>query len=209
MRKTQHSRQKKFRVQRRLNTDLPGLGKPGALDRRPYGPGQHGNQRKKPSEYALRLNEKQKLIAHYYLTERGLQRFVRDARASASLNWISELSRRLELRLDNLLFRMQMAPSIASARQVVRHGHVLVNGRKANVGSMILNVGDEISIHEKSQTHQNVLQSQQRPRLDLPAFLEKTGDFSGKIIADPSTGDIPFAYNERLIAEYYATRGRK
>jgi small subunit ribosomal protein S4 len=149
------------------------------------------------------------LIAHYYLTERGLQRFVRDARASASLNWISELSRRLELRLDNLLFRMQMAPSIASARQVVRHGHVLVNGRKANVGSMILNVGDEISIHEKSQTHQNVLQSQQRPRLDLPAFLEKTGDFSGKIIADPSTGDIPFAYNERLIAEYYATRGRK
>ncbi len=199
---------KKFRTQRRLNTDLPGLGKPGALDRRPYAPGQHGSNRRKPSEYALRLNEKQKLIAHYCLKERQLQRFVRDARRAA-INWISELSRRLELRLDNAIFRMQMAPSIAAARQLVRHGHILVNGRRANLGSIVLKVGDEIRVIDKSKEHPSLVQTQSRPRLDLPAYLEKADHFSGKIIANPTTSDIPFVYNDRLIAEYYATRGRK
>jgi small subunit ribosomal protein S4 len=199
---------KKFRMQRRLNTDLPGLGKHGALERRPYGPGQHGAGRKKPSEYGLRLAEKQKLVAHYDLSERQLQRFVRDARAS-EINWISELSRRLELRLDNLIFRLQLAPSIRASRQFVRHGHVFVNGKKANIGSMVLSVGDEISLKERSKEHKNVLQAQQQPRLDLPAFLEKPELHKGKVIANPTTGDIPFTYNHRLIAEYYATRGRK
>lgn len=202
------SRVKKFRMQRRLNTDLPGLGKMGALTRRPYAPGMHGSARRKPSEYAIRLNEKQKLIAHYGLTERGLQRFVRDSR-QAAINWISELSRRLELRLDNLVFRCQFANSIAAARQLVRHGHVLVNGRRVNISSAILKVDDEISIRESSRQHQVVMGTQQKPRLDMPAFLEKTGDFSVKVIANPSTGDIPFAYQDRFVAEYYATRGRK
>ena len=199
---------KKFRIQRRLNTDLPGLGKPGALERRAFPPGQHGNARRKPSEYSVRLSEKQKLIAHYGLTERQLQRFVRDSRRAA-INWISKLSRRLELRLDNLLFRFQMAPSIAAARQFVRHGHVLVNGRKANLGSIVLRVGDEILVKEKSREHKNFLQAQQSPRLDLPAYLERPEPFLGKVIGEPTTADVPFTYNDRLVAEYYATRGRK
>src|SRR3954467_1219158 len=134
--KSKTSTVKKYRVQRRLNTDLPGLGKPGALDRRPFPPGMHGAARRKPSEYSLRLSEKQKLIAHYNLTERQLQRFVREARR-AEINWISELSRRLELRLDNTIFRMQFAPSLPAARQLVRHGHVLVNGKRVNLGSVV------------------------------------------------------------------------
>jgi len=206
--KSKTSTVKKFRIQRRLNTDLPGLGKPGALDRRPFPPGMHGSSRRKPSEYALRLNEKQKLIAHYVLTEQQLQRFVSDSR-KAAINWISELSRRLELRLDNLVFRLQMAPSIVAARQLVRHGHILVNGKKANIGSIIAKVGDEIQIHTASREHPNVLQAQTKPRLDLPAYLEKPEPFIGKIVAEPSTSDVPFTYNDRLIAEYYATRGRK
>jgi small subunit ribosomal protein S4 len=206
--KAKTSATKKFRTQRRLNTDLPGLGKPGALDRRPYAPGQHGANRKKPSEYALRLLEKQKLVAHYHLHERSLQRFVRDSHR-AGVNWISELSRRLELRLDNLVFRMQWAPSMQAARQMVRHGHFLVNGKKVSIGSAVLKVGDVIEVNEKSKEHQNVVQCQSRPRLDLPSFLEKNEPLKGKIVADPTTADIPFNYNERLIAEYYATRGRK
>lgn len=206
--KLKSSTVKKYRVQRRLNTDLPGLGKPGALERRPYGPGQHGQNRKKPSEYGLRLSEKQKLIAHYDLSERQLQRFVRDARAS-EVNWISELSRRLELRLDNTVFRLQFAPSIRSARQLVRHGHVLVNGRKANIGSIVLSIGDEITVKDRSKEHKDIVQATQQPRLDLPAFLEKPEAIKGKVIANPTTADIPFTYNQRLIAEYYATRGRK
>lgn len=206
--KSTTSTTKKFRVQRRLGTDLPGLGKPGALDRRPYGPGQHGNARKKPSEYALRLVEKQKLLCHYGLRERQLQRFVRDSHR-ANLNWISELSRRLEMRLDNMVFRFQMAPSIQAARQLVRHKHVLVNGKVASIGSMVLKVGDVVEVRESSKEHISVMQTQQSPRLDLPSYLEKESPVKGKIVAEPSTADVPFNYNERLIAEYYATRGRK
>lgn len=206
--KSKTSTTKKFRIQRRLNTDLPGLGKPGALDRRPYGPGAHGNSRRKPSEYSLRLSEKQKLIAHYGLQERQLQRFVRDSHR-AGMNWISELSRRLELRLDNIVFRIQLAPSIQAARQLVLHGHILVNGKVNTVGSKVLKIGDEISVKEASKEHPNVLQASQSPRLDLPSFLEKNEPLKGKIINDPNLGDVPFNYNERLIAEYYATRGRK
>jgi len=202
------SRVKKFRRQRRFNTDLPGLGKQGALGRRPYGPGQHGQARKKPSEYSMRLAEKQKLIAHYNITERSLQRFVRDSR-KAAINWISELSRRLELRLDNLVFRGQFANSMASARQLVRHGHVMVNGKKLTIGSCVLEIDDEVSVRPSSAQHQGVLQSQQKPRLDLPAFIEKTGDHAFKVIANPTTGDVPFSYQDRYVAEYYATRGRK
>jgi small subunit ribosomal protein S4 len=199
---------KKFRAQRRLNTDLPGLGKMGALNRRPYAPGQHGASRRKPSEYAIRLYEKQKVIAHYGLTERGLQRFVRDSR-QAAINWISELSRRLELRLDNIVFRAQFANSIAAARQFVRHGHILVNGRRANIGSMVLKVDDVVSVAPASHENQTFLTAQQRPRLDLPTYMEKTDDFSVKVLTDPTTADVPFAYQERFVAEYYATRGRK
>jgi small subunit ribosomal protein S4 len=191
-----------------LNTDLPGLGKPGALARRAYAPGQHGQARKKSSEYGIRLAEKQKLIHHYGLTERGLQRFVRDAR-QAAINWISELSRRLELRLDNVCFRGQFANSIAGARQIVRHGHVLVNGKRVNIGSVVLKNGDEIKIKPSSAQHQVVLGAQQKPRLDLPTYMERTGDLTIKIITEPTTADVPFAYQDRFVAEYYATRGRK
>ena len=206
--KSERSITKKIRVQRRLNCDLPGLGKPGALDRRPYGPGQHGNSRRKPSEYALRLMEKQKLLAHYQLREEQLRRFVRDSNR-AGLNWIEELSRRLEMRLDNLVFRFQMAPSVRSARQMVRHGHILVNGKTASIGSMVLKVGDEVSVKEASKEHASVLQTQSTPRLDLPSYLEKHEALKGKIVSEPTTADVPFNYQDRLIAEYYATRGKK
>lgn len=206
--KAKTSTTKKYRMQRRLNVDLPGLGKPGALDRRPFPPGMHGANRRKLSEYALRLNEKQKLIGHYVLKESQLQRFVQDARRAA-VNWISELSRRLELRLDNIVFRLQWAPSIKAARQLVRHGHVLINGRRANIGSIVLNVGDELSLKESSREHPSFVQAQQKPRLDLPAYLERPEPFQAKIVGEPTTADVPFAYSERYVAEYYATRGRK
>lgn len=206
--KAKTSSLKKYRQQRRLGTDLPGLGKRGALDRRPFAPGQHGAKRKKPSEYSLRLAEKQKLRAHYVLTEARLQRFVRDARRAAT-NWISELSRRLELRLDNLCFRGQFATSMKAARQLVRHGHIAINGKKASIGSIVVKVGDEITLRDGSREHVSALQAKDKPRLDLPAYLERPNEFTIKVVAEPGTGDVPFAYNDRLIAEYYALRGRR
>src|SRR5882672_1334376 len=116
------SRTPRFKRQRRLGVELPGLGKSGALDRRPYPPGQHGNQKRKLSEYALRLEEKQKLIFHYGLREEQLRRFVRDSKRGKSTDWVDTLIGRLERRLDNLIFRLGFAPSIRSARQMILHG---------------------------------------------------------------------------------------
>lgn len=203
-------RRARFRIQRRLGTDLPGLGKAGALERRPYPPGQHGNKRKKFSNYALQLEEKQKVMFHYGLREKQLRRFIRDAqKGDATKNWISELVGRLELRLDNLVFRLGFAPSIRSARQLVSHGHVTVNGKKVNVGSYVTKMGDEIALKEKSYQHQNYVQAKASPRLELPDYLEKkeaSGKEIGTIKSIPGTEYLPFPFSTNLFAEYYSLR---
>ncbi len=200
----------RFRIQRRLGTELPGLGKAGALERRPYPPGEAGNKRKKFSNYALQLEEKQKVMFHYGLREKQLRRFIRDAKqGSATKNWISALAGRLELRLDNTVFRLGFAPSIRSARQLVSHGHVQVNGKKVDVGSAVLKVGDVVSLKDKSYEHQVVIQCQDAPRLDTPDYLEK-GDKEGKTVGTvkdvPGIDSIPFGFNTNLFAEYYSLR---
>ena len=124
-------RRHSFKTQRRLGLELPGLGKSGALSRRPYPPGESGNKRKKYSDYALRLEEKQKLRLNYILTERQLRRFIRDSKTGQPANWVNSLAGRLERRLDNVVFRLGFAPSIPAARQLVSHGHILVDGKKS------------------------------------------------------------------------------
>lgn len=200
----------RFRIQRRLGTELPGLGKSGALERRPYPPGEAGNKRKKFSNYALQLEEKQKVMFHYGVREKQLRRFIRDAkRGNATKNWINALAGLLELRLDNAVFRLGFAPSIRSARQLVSHGHVFVNGKKMSVGSAVLKVGDVVSLKDKSYEHQVVIQCKDAPRLDLPDYLEKA-DKDGKTVGTvkdvPGTDAIPFGFNTNLFAEYYSLR---
>ena len=108
----------KFKIQRRLGVELPGLGRPGALDRRPYPPGQHGQKRKKISEYTIRLMEKQKVLFHYGLREGQLKTLVKKSKskASADKTWVEVLVERLETRLDNLVFRLGFAPSIPTGQ---------------------------------------------------------------------------------------------
>lgn len=203
-------RRARFRIQRRLGLELPGLGKAGALERRPYPPGQHGNKRKKFSNYALQLEEKQKVMFHYGLREKQLRRFIRDAqKGSADKNWINQLAGRLELRIDNLIFRLGFAPSIMSARQMVSHGHVLVNGKKVTVGSFVVKVGETISLKESSYQHQCYLKAKQGPRLELPDYLEKSeasGKEVGKVKFQPGTEFFPFPFSANLFAEYYSLR---
>ena len=200
----------RFRIQRRLGTELPGLGKTGALERRPYPPGEAGNKRKKFSNYALQLEEKQKIMFHYGLREKQLRRFIRDAKkGNAAKNWINTLAGLLELRLDNIVFRLGFAPSIRSARQLVSHGHIFVNRKKVNIGSFVLRPGDIISLKDKSYEHQVVLQCKDNPRMDLPDFLEKSqkdGKTVGTVKGAPGTEAIPFGFNINLFAEYYSLR---
>lgn len=202
-------RKARFKTQRRLGTELPGLGKRGALERRPYPPGESGNKRKKYSDYALRLEEKQKLRCHYVLKERQLRRFIRNAKQGQSSHWVNKLISLLERRLDNVIFRLGFAPSIPAARQLINHGHVLLEGKKANIPSLVVKENQEISLKESSLKNQIVLQGLQNPRLEMPDYLrkeEKQGKIIGVLQAQPNIEHIPFTFNTGLFTEYYAAR---
>lgn len=199
----------RYKIQRRVGTELPGLGKPGALERRPYPPGENGNKRRKYSDYALRLEEKQKIRAHYGLREKQLRRFIRDAKRGSSANWVPKLIGLLECRLDNMVFRLGFAPSMRSARQLVNHGHIRVDGAKVNIGSYVVAQGQKVSVSEKAKEHQVVLQATKSPRLELPDYLRKEnvgGIEMGVIQAIPSTEHVPFQFDAGLFTEYYAAR---
>lgn len=199
----------RFKIQRRFGIELPGLGKPGALERRPYPPGQNGNKRRKYSDYALRLEEKQKIRFHYGVKEEQLRRFIRDAKKGSAANWTGQLMGRLERRLDNLVFRLGFAPSIRAGRQLVSHGHVLVNGKKVTIGSYVANQNDRISLTDKGVQNQIVLRAAQAPRLELPDYLRKEqegGKDVGIVQAIPGMEHVPFTFDAGLFTEYYAAR---
>ena len=197
----------RFKIQRRLGIELPGLGKAGALERRPYPPGQHGMKRKKISELAVRWMEKQKLIFHYRLKEKQLVNYVKKAKKDKSRAWVETLIINLESRLDNVIFRLGFAPSMAAARQMVTHGHVLIDGKKISVPGQIVKVGQKISLSEKGYNSGSFLQAKAKPRINsVPASLAKetTGNHEvASMIAQPLPEDIPFEFEGQLVIEYY------
>jgi small subunit ribosomal protein S4 len=197
----------RFKIQRRLGLELPGLGKAGAMERKPYGPGVHGMKRKKLSDYTIRLVEKQKILFHYGLREKQLVNYVKRAKKDMSRAWVDTLVIDLEKRIDNVVFRLNWAPSIPAARQMVSHGQVLVNGKKLNLPNYILKAGDEITLSERGFKTGAFLQAKARPRLSsIPACLVKqpVGEVEkAKLIADPLPEDIPFEFEKRLVTEFY------
>jgi small subunit ribosomal protein S4 len=199
----------RFRIQRRLGTELPGLGKAGALERRPYPPGQNGNRRRKFSDFALRLEEKQKIRMNYELREEQLRRFIRNAKTGKGANWTAKLVGLLERRLDNVIFRLGFAPSIRSARQMVGHGHILVNGQKLDICSVVLKVGDQVTLHEKALQNQIYLRAVASPRMEVPDFLRKEESNNkpvGIVQNIPGIEHVPFTFDAGLFTEYYAAR---
>lgn len=197
----------RYKIQRRLGVELPGLGKAGALERRPYGPGQHGAARKKLSDFTIRLMEKQKVVFNYGVREKQLVNYVKKAKRAKGQAWVDVLIIHLESRLDNVVFRMNWAPSTIAARQMVSHGHIKVNGKKVNLPSVEVKPGDVIEITDKGAKSGNYLQAKARPRITaVPAYLttEKSGEKEkGKMVAKPLPDDIPFAFEKRLVTEYY------
>lgn len=197
-----------WKVQRALLTELPGLGKPGAMERRPYPPGQHGQARRKFSEFGLRLREKQKILFHYGLREEQLRRIVKKAKAGRATDWLSTLISLLETRVDNVVFRLGFAPSMAAARQLVRHNHVLVDGERLNIPSAQIKKGSKISL--TSQAYQGVVYttSIRQPRLILPDWLEltKVGEnHVGQLKFAPGSDAVPFPLDGRLVTEFYSS----
>ncbi|MEK2646506.1 30S ribosomal protein S4 [Bdellovibrio sp. BCCA] len=200
----------RFKRQRRLLTELPGMGKAGALERRPYPPGQHGLQRRKYSEFALQLEEKQKLRFHYGIREEQFRRMIVKAKKSAATNWVEALVNLLEKRLDNVVFRLGFATSISAAKQLVSHGKVLVNGKKVNIASQIIRVGDKITLKPEAYENQVYMQAKQTPRLPLPTFMMKEeigGKEEGRLTDEPNLEAVPFAFEPGLVIGYYSMRG--
>lgn len=207
MNKLGHHRTR-FKVQRALGLELPGLGKAGALDKRNYLPGQHGKTiRRKTTEFGQQMREKQKLLFHYCIREEQLRRFVRKAQKQQSSEWMNSLVSLLERRLDNLVFRLGFARSILAARQLVSHGHIHINGRRETIGSMVVPIGARIALSLAAREFATVQTSLAAPRLTLPTFLTLDDGQVGTLQSAPGVGDIPFAFTPSLVAEYYAKRG--
>lgn len=192
----------RLRIVRRLG-DLPGLTRKSA--RRAYPPGQHGQNRKKRSEYGVRLEEKQKLRLNYGLTEKQMLRYVRRARrVTGSTGQV--LLQLLEMRLDNTVFRMGMAPTIPAARQLVNHGHITVNGRMVNIGSYQCRPGETIAVKDREGSRKMVETNLQYPGLaNLPSHLEfdKT-KMTGKVNGLVEREWVALQVNELLVVEYYS-----
>ncbi|MBC7467062.1 MAG: 30S ribosomal protein S4 [Bdellovibrio sp.] len=197
----------RFKLQRRLLTELPGLGKAGALERRPYPPGQHGARRIKYSDYRLQLEEKQKVRIHYNLREEQLIRLVKKAKKKKATKWISTLINILERRLENIIFRAGFAPSQAAAAQLISHGQVYVNNKKVTIRSAEVKKGDRISLSPKGLKNQIYTYIKSAPRLPNPDWLEKTdSDEQAFVILkdDPNLETIPFAFDDSLVTSYYS-----
>ncbi|RAP24837.1 30S ribosomal protein S4 [Candidatus Marinamargulisbacteria bacterium SCGC AG-343-K17] len=198
----------KFKKQRRVGIELPGLGKPGALAKRSYPPGHHGQARRRPTEYSLRLTEKQKVLFHYNIREKQFRRFVKDAKKGHVVNWTDKLFSLLEMRLDNLVFRLGFARSLPAARQMIVHGHVLVEDRVLDRPSAIVSIGQVISFKEKFYKSVQYEILKENPTLPLPEFLErseeKKGKEVGKLTQLPTLSDVPFELQSRFISELYA-----
>jgi small subunit ribosomal protein S4 len=192
----------RLRVTRRLG-DLPGLTRKSA--RKAYPPGQHGQARKKKSEYALRLEEKQKLRFNYGLSERQLRRYVQKARRAAGSTG-QVLLQLLEMRLDNTIFRMGMAPTIPSARQLVNHGHITINGKVVDIASYQCRAGEAVGVRDRDASRKLVEANLQYPGLaNLPSHLEfdKT-KLQGKVNGVIEREWVAIQINELMVVEYYS-----
>jgi small subunit ribosomal protein S4 len=189
---------------RRLGTPIPGLMRTDPDLRRPYPPGQHGpTKRKKLSDYALRLMEKQKLRLHYGLGERQLRKYVAQA-FSTKGNSGHVLLQLLERRLDNVVFRAGFAPSMAAARQMVLHKHVNVNGKRVNIPSYQVRPGDSLELHAKSKMKERAAEAQKDPNnLKVPDYLE-AADGVAKMKVLPERDSVPLDLDPQLIVEYYS-----
>jgi small subunit ribosomal protein S4 len=196
----------KYKISRRLGENLWGRAKD-PINRRAYGPGQHGQQRKKLSDYGTQLRAKQKLKAYYgNLTEKQFHKLYTEAmrlKGDSSENLLALL----ESRLDAVIYRMCIVPTVFAARQFVNHGHVKVNGKKVNIASYQVKAGDVIEVKEKSKQMNLVLESLQSPERDVPEYIDMdVKAVRGTFMRKPGFMEIPYPVKmePNLVIEFYS-----
>jgi len=176
-----------------------------AIERRNYPPGQQGQKRAKFSEYALQLREKQKLRRIYGVLERQFRRYFHLAERGKGVTGESLLIL-LERRMDNLVYRMGFANSRSEGRQLVRHGHCAVNGKKVNIPSYLVKAGDVVTIRDKSREVARISEAlEASQRRGVPDWLEVDRQaFTGKVKSLPARADLTAPINEKLVVELYS-----
>ena len=197
----------RVRIMRALGVDLPGLSRK-TIEGRPNPPGQHGGQasRKRRSDFGVKLLEKQKIRFNYGVSEKQMRRLIVDARKGKEPTG-EMLLQLLERRIDNVVFRAGFAPTGIAARQLVNHGHVLLNGKSVNIASIRLKVGDEITIKAKSKQMPMVADAIKAPSLTRPEWLAWDEQQSvAKVVHLPALDDVPFPVDVQQVVEYYANR---
>lgn len=181
-----------------------------AIERRSFPPGVHGKKqtfRRKMSDYGLQLREKQKARRVYGVLERQFRRYFEEANRTTGMTGVNLLAM-LEKRLDNVIYRLGFADSRAQARQLVRHGHFEVNGRKTDIPSFQVSIGDVITVRETARSKgyfKERAQIMQGASSSVPAWLRASAvDMKGEVIGLPAREDIEIPLNEQLIVEYYS-----
>jgi small subunit ribosomal protein S4 len=195
----------RVRVLRALGVNLPGLSAK-TMEKRPTPPGQHGARRRKAlSNYGRRLQEKQKLRAHYGVSERQLRRVAAHA-ARARGNATATLIERLERRLDSIVFRAGLARTIPAARQLVTHGHISVNGRRLTYPGALVELGDVVGVAgTRGETAVRKQQDIGGAVLAAPAWLDVDASAStARVTGLPGAEDVPFPIALQLVIEFYS-----
>jgi len=175
-----------------------------SFERRSYAPGQHGQgRRRKESEYSVQLRAKQKLARIYGVREGQFRNYYGEATRIPGVSG-ENLLRLLEFRLDSLVYRLGFAPSRKAARQLVRHNHFTVNGRRVNIPSYLANPGDRIEVVEKSRQLDVIQESLRRAREMVPWLTVDKINLVGTVVERPNREDIPTTADEQLVIEFYS-----
>ena len=196
----------KYKIDRRLGVNLWGRPK-SPINIRDYRPGEHGQRRRKPSDFAIQLAAKQKLKGHYgNINERQFRRYYAEAvrRRGDTSETLIEL---LERRLDAVVYRMKFVPTVFSARQFVNHGHIKVNGRRVNIPSYKVSPGDVVEVKEGSRELALVLDAVESAERDVPGYLDVDHrKMRGTFVRAPKLADVPYPVQmePNLVVEYYS-----
>jgi small subunit ribosomal protein S4 len=196
----------KHKIDRRLGVNLWGRAK-SPFNSRNYGPGQHGQQRSKPSDYGVQLRAKQKLKGYYgNISERQFRRVYDEAvrrKGDTSENMIGLLERRL----DAVVYRMKFVATVFAARQIVNHGHISVNGKRVNIPSYLVKEGDEIAITTSMKENAVVLGANQLAERDIPEYMSVDHKvMKGTFVRTPKLSDVPYPVQmePHLVVEFYS-----
>jgi small subunit ribosomal protein S4 len=196
----------KHKIDRRLGVNLWGRSK-SPINKREYGPGQHGQRRRKPTDFGTQMMAKQKLKGYYAnISERQFHRYYEEAsrRSGDTGEYLIGI---LESRLDAIVYRMKFVPTMFAARQVINHGHVKVNGRRVNIASFRAKAGDVVEIREASKQMALILEAVESGEREVPDYIEVDHKaMRGTFVRLPKLADVPYpvAMEPSLVVEFYS-----